>query len=327
MLQQRGVAWCFTLNAAALPDEPEEEGHLRGRWKAIVRESMGGQLERLRVMAEEQKAKLFVAQVERGERKTFHVQGYVHWGKTLSGRQTKALIGGEAHVERARGKPRDSLEYCTKVNNGQPGDLQFEPVVVPEAGEWPERGQGARNDLYMVWQCLREGKGLLAIGDEYPGAVIKYQRSLDGLAMRMREPADNLRQDVRVWVVSGPTGIGKSWRAATIPGAYRWTSFCPWEQYAGENVVVLDDMDWNKVDYLRWMEWVDCYKTQVRVLYGTRWLVATKFIITSNEEFGHWWPAHNPQHTAALRRRVTKEYKCESREDVGRAYDEIIPQI
>lgn len=49
---------------------------------------------------------------EIGESETPHLQGFVQLKKKLRMAQVKALIGGRAHLEVARGHPRFASDYC-----------------------------------------------------------------------------------------------------------------------------------------------------------------------------------------------------------------------
>lgn len=110
-MSQRVRNWVFTLNNYNAADE-----------------------DRLSMLYETGSIKYLVFGREVGNTGTRHLQGFVQWKEKQSLRQCKERIGQRAHLEIARGTPREAASYCKK-------DGEF-----VEFGEEP-RGQGRRSDL------------------------------------------------------------------------------------------------------------------------------------------------------------------------------------
>lgn len=66
----------------------------------------------------------YVAQLEVGASGTPHVQGYVRWRNAKAFAPTKALLRN-AHIEAARGSPKDNYKYCTKPDGRIEGPWHF----------------------------------------------------------------------------------------------------------------------------------------------------------------------------------------------------------
>lgn len=166
---------------------------------------------------------------------------------------------------------------------------------------------------------------------EFPGPFIRYPGGIKQAMALAHRPVGWDRGPVRAWVVAGRAGIGKTRHALGIcrdlglqpSDLYRWTPGAPWEQYQEENVVVMEDYNWHKASLDKLLEWIDRYHTQARVLYGTVWIKATRFILTSNYRFEDWWAEESEDRVAALHRRFVDWYWVETEQDCKDCYQAI----
>lgn len=256
-----------------------------------------------------------------------HVQAYAAFTNARTLGAVKRVFGEQAHLEPARGTYSDNLRYCTKEESRvRPG------WVWSAAGEWPvDQHPGRRGDLDAVMARIQEGASLDDIDAEFPGPAIRYHAGISAAITRHQRPRGRDRGAVRSWLVAGQPGTGKSRGFFELVDAldidprlvYRWTPEAPWEQYRTETVILMDDWDPGRGRLDRLLEWLDRYHTQVRVLYGTRWLRATRFIITSNYAFGDWYADAPQVRRQALERRLIDHYWCENHQDVLDAYEAI----
>lgn len=114
------------------------------------------------------------------------------------------------------------------------------------------------------------------------------------------------RTGVTTCVYWGETGTGKSRQAWLDAGddAYiknpntKW-----WDGYKGQKNVIIDEFVGEiRINYL--LTWFDNYPCIVECKGYSIPLEATNFWITSNLPVSEWFPLANPNHTAALLRRV-----------------------
>lgn len=230
---------------------------------------------------------------EVGEQGTKHLQGYVVFSKRKTLGSVKEFIG-EAHLETAKGNPKQASQYCKKE-----GDYV-------EFGKLPG-GRGSRTDLQEVAKKIQEGATLRAIAEEYPSAILRYGSGV--LRLKQHYRPDKSRCPPEIHVFWGPTGTGKTRRVWEFvkpeelwvhPGD-RW-----FDGYDSQLAVLFDDFDggWFKLSYL--LKLLDRYIFQVPVKGGYVWWCPRQIYITSNIEPKDWYPQALPNHRAALLRRLTE---------------------
>lgn len=222
---------------------------------------------------------------ERGEQGTPHLQGYIQFAARKSLRQARLLVPG-SHLSVARGTPQENKNYCSKE-----GDVY-------ERGEMQTSGR--RNDLEEIKSQIDSGASNIEIAEQHFSQWCVYRRSFAEYRT-LRMPAAD--RDVRVVVIWGPTGTGKSATArAGYPDAYfhsdptlRW-----WQGYQGEDTVILDEFAGaSACERSTLLRVLDRYAYHAPTKGGSVVLRATKIIITSNfppEAWGY------EQNDAVLRR-------------------------
>lgn len=150
----------------------------------------------LRALAASANVKYLIFGREQGDSGTPHLQGYVQFTGAQGAGTAKRRIGARSHVEVARGRPEQNIEYCSK-------DGDFE-----EFGERPRPGR--RSDLLAVRDAIQEGKSLRRAIDE--GVVSGYQ-ALRHFAQLERVYQNKPRQRPELHLIFGESGSGKSYWA------------------------------------------------------------------------------------------------------------------
>jgi hypothetical protein len=231
---------------------------------------------------------------EEGENGTPHLQGFISFSKRMTFRFTKTLISERAHLESAKGSPKQNKEYCSKGKN------------IKEYGTLPG-GRGARTDLEAVAQACREGKSLKEIAEDYPSAALQYSTGILRLKQFYRPEREGPPE---LWCLWGRTGTGKTRRIWEFtdhdmlwvhPGD-RW-----FDGYYGQPAVLFDDFDggWFKMTYL--LKLIDRYMFQVPIKGGYTWWAPKVIYFTSNHHPKEWYPQAKEEHVNALLRRF-REY-------------------
>jgi len=255
--------WCFTINNYT-------EVEYEYVWRAL-----------------EDNCEYAVVGREVGEQGTKHLQGFGMFRIRSSLQTVKLLLHSRAHLEVARGTPRQNRVYCTKG-----GEYR-------EHGECPDRSTSrgrahlpgspqstclARNaavDEFIT--RMDEGRpGLVRFAEEQP--VTWYFSGHNLLRNYLAVSSDLHRPDIRVEWYYGPPGVGKSRRAhEELPTAFikdprtKW-----WSGYLLEKECIIDDFAPGGIDMNHLLRWFDRYRCTVETKGGVVPLHVTHFIVTSN---------------------------------------------
>lgn len=221
---------------------------------------------------------------EVGDSGTPHLQGFATFKKAtrLSGVRK---LHDKAHWEPAKGNSIQASDYCKKD-----GDY-FEKGQVPS--------QGKRTDLEKAVDTLKQ-HGVQGVAEEHPTLFLRYSRGFRDLALALEKPYTHT-QTRGIWIW-GPPGSGKSHAARGFSDNLYLKAQNKWfDGYAGERVILLDDLDTDVLGhYLK--IWSDKYACTGETKGGTIHLRHTMFIVTSNYPPSHFWPL-DPMMLEAINRR------------------------
>lgn len=241
-------------------------------------------------------------------------------GSQWSFSQLKTLTGlKRAHIEAMRGKPEDSLAYCSKQDAA--------PFV---KGSLPEPGK--RKDLEVAAEQILEGKSLreLATGDLGGAvAVVKFHKGLT--VLRSVVLGDNKIAPVCIWL-HGETGVGKTRCAFEFGASYAKRDQDVWcssgglrwfDGYDGQRVAILDELRAKSVPNFPFLLRVlDRYPLQVEFKGGFVAWNPEVIIITSNRKPSECFVernTHKPEDIRQLERRLHFVHECIATDDIGRA--------
>jgi len=251
--------WCFTVN-----NYSDSDIH---RFRDFHAETDG--------------CKYLIIGKEVGEQGTPHLQGYIYVQNPRYGNVLRAACGGIGHWSAAKGTAAQNQTYCSKE-----GDFM-------EYGELPK--QGKRNDLAtLVQRVCTEGATMQSLidGGEHDvlATYLRNEKSVTKLVSMVQGKRDSSVTPTVHWIW-GQTGTGKSrWAYENFPDAYRvstdgngwWCGYA--DGYAGEKVVVMDDYRANAFSYSMLLKILDRYPLKVKMKGSMAELLATHFIITSNQK-------------------------------------------
>lgn len=235
---------------------------------------------------------------EIGASGTPHIQGYGYWNNKISFGTLQQYFGN-AHIEPAKGNPKQNTIYCTKENN-------YEIIGICPS-------QGSRNDIANFRDAILAGGSEEDILMEFPEMLAKYDRFYQrcrNIVLKKRAKAMIVPE---VIVLTGEPGIGKThtiYNDNEIDDIYKVevgdgsTGSVWWDNYNGEKVILIDDFHNNlKLDYM--LRLLDKYPMKLNIKGGHTWKCAEKIYITSNIELNKWYPNCAEIHRKALRRRIT----------------------
>nr|AJP36430.1 replication-associated protein [Avon-Heathcote Estuary associated circular virus 15] len=255
--------------------------------------------------------KWIVVGKEIGDEGTPHLQGAVVIGKQTAFSTIKKWPGfARAHIENMRGKPFDSLKYCTK---------QDTDAFVK--GEMPQEGK--RNDLHDAITALKNGGTLTSIvkSDDVglAAAVARYSK---GLAMisSMLKPRRS-EPPLVIWL-SGETGVGKTRSAVALAeriapdnywlsaGSLRW-----FDGYDGHAIAIFDDLRTKHAEFSFLLRLLDRYPLRVEFKGGFIDWTPSIIIVTAPKSPTHMWSLRNDEDKQQLERRIHLSYDAEEGDD------------
>lgn len=242
--------------------------------------------------------KFGVYQMEKGEEGTPHLQGYIILNKKATLAGVKKLHA-TAHWEPRKGSHDQAVAYCTK-----------EETRVSESETWGEApsGQGHRSDLAAVQASLDSGASDEEVATEFFATWVKYHRSFDAYRLLKQAPRDP-EHPVTTYAFVGPSGTGKTRLARLLAGDDAFWLTAPnstanslwWDGYHGQATIVIDEF-YGWIPHPVMLRICDRYPLTVQVKGGSRHLLATTVIITSNKHPDDWWPRTG---LGAMKRRLT----------------------
>lgn len=244
-----------------------------------------------------------------------HYQGYIELNKAqrISGVK-KLLSDSTMHLEQRRGNREGARAYCMKDDSRTDGPW--------EIGTWI-KGQGARTDIHDFVEIILDGATDEDLIRSFPGPYVKYNRSVDRIrgVMAEKKAKAAIDRDVKVIVLIGKTGVGKTHLAFEIGGGYESTyrlpyvarGRTPWfDGYRGEDTLLIDDYE-GEIDYRYLLQILDKYPLQLQVKGSFTWALWHTVVITSNVPVKDWYPDRDV--VTELRRRITDLRIISSRDD------------
>ena len=263
----------------------------------------------------------YVWQYERGNAEhRLHAQGFVQLSRRLRINQIRALVFAgyhEVHMVEVTRTPDAAREYCMKLGD----DGRVDGTEYTEFGQFvTDEARGERSDLDHAVEAIQGGMSGEDLRLKHSGVCARADRYIQRLYGDVtRKLGRRLRRNLEVFVFIGTTALGKSRRAryeaerdygADSLYCVECTSPIWYDGYAGEPVVLLDDMGPNWFGIQRWTpEWflrfLDIYELRLNVKGGHTWMCAERIYITSNLPVSEWVSCISMVHLQALERRLT----------------------
>lgn len=288
----QGKRWCFTLN------NPTPEDHI---WSTLI----------------QQTTDYGIIGQEVGENGTPHFQGYLKFpcNKRLA---AVKKVHPKAHWALAKGTSADNQVYCSKQQN-------FKEWGVCPAAESEAGGEGT----VALWSNARKAATEGRFQDIPDAIYIKNLSSFHRIHLMnaVRPPDFPPGYLPGVWIV-GPPGTGKSSVVRdTLSNIYTKPMNKWWDNYRGEESVLLEDFDHTCVKSFSYLLkiWGDRYAFPAEYKNGSFYVRPKLFIITSNYTIGELFD-DNLVRDAIARRFTNIPWTAESRKQDFFAMLPVYPQ-
>ncbi len=178
-----------------------------------------------------------VWQLEEGDSKTPHIQGYICLLKKKRLRYLKANLSQRAYWFACDGTPHENYVYCTKEKGRLAGPFAY--------GEFPTTGGQAEKKRWESARELARSQGDLY---DLPADIhLRYKRTLESMARESAPKASALSFLQNEWHYGG-AGTGKSsycWNkyAVHLDDCYLKDMTKWWDGYKGQNTAFIDEFD------------------------------------------------------------------------------------
>lgn len=230
-----------------------------------------------------------VAQKERGEEGTVHLQGFLILKRTNRLNWLKTHINSRAHFEVARGSNKEASDYCKKEESRVTGDEAWSI----ELGELPQRQAAGKASERL--ERAAEELDTIKEGFKRPSEVPSMVLLQSGFVAAYKEiTADILgpyRPQLKIITLVGPPGTGKSYSIQQLfpnHGRIICGNNGVWAMNPLAPVMVLEEFC-GQITLQRMLQLLDPYPLSLEVKGGMRPAMYTTFIITSNTEPDGWY--------------------------------------
>lgn len=235
-----------------------------------------------------------------------HWQSYLETNKPMRMSGIKKLFNDKTvHLEPRAGTQEQAINYCKK-------DGKFE-----EFGEPTKAGK--RTDLKKIADDIMSGKKTIQnLMVEDPETYCRYRNGLKDIQNLATQTLTKEFRQLKVTVLSGPTGCGKTRQAMEkkpfkIEGsALKW-----WDGYMGEKTILIDEYN-NDIPITEMLNLLDGYELRLPIKGGFTYANWDEVIITTNLKENELHPNSKLEHRRALFRRIHNFVSL---------WDEVVPEV
>lgn len=219
-----------------------------------------------------------------------------------------------AHIEPAKGNSEENRAYVQKSGKwayDEKADTSV-PDTFEEWGELPQERSGARTDLAVLYELVKDGLSNFEIMEQNPDYMLNLEK-IERARQAVREQQyREIFRKLEVTYIWGPTGTGKTrsvMERYRYSGVYRVTDYAhAFDSYSDEECLLLEEYSSNfKIREL--LNYLDGYPLTLPARYSNRVACYTKVYIISNLCLSKQYPEvqiESPATFAALLRRIHK---------------------
>ena len=217
-----------------------------------------------------------------------------------------------AHIESARGTSEQNRDYVFKLgkHEEEKGETKI-PNAQEEWGEIPTERQGARNDIYALYDMIKTGMSDYEIFEANPKYIL-FKDTIEKVRQTFRQNEYNGKtREVEVTYIYGKPGTGKTLSIMNKYGfenVYRVTSYVHggFDSYKGQDAIVFEEFS-SSLKIQDMLNYLDCYPLELPCRYANKIACFTKIYIISNVPLFSQYKdiqANSPDTWQALLRRI-----------------------
>ena len=237
------------------------------------------------------KYKYIIIGDEIGKSGTPHLQGYINFSSPTSFNTIKKAIP-KAHIEPAKGNPRQNYEYCSKEK------------ILYEDGEQPAPGKRKDIDTIKEYIETNTNPNMSDIIDNH-ATSLQSIRLAETLLKYKEKPRDPKNPPNILWYY-GDTETGKTRKAQEDhPNAYIKDNSNKWfEGYDAHETIIIDDMRYDTFPYNHLLRILDRYPNRLECKGGSRQNLAKTIIITAPQNPQEMFEGKITENIGQLIRRI-----------------------
>lgn len=218
---------------------------------------------------------------------TFHTHVYLVCSSPLRFKSLKKKFP-QAHLEIARGTSEENRNYVFKIGDKWSTDQKNETKIDNTQEEWgeiPNEHQGARNDLYELYNQIKDGKSTYEILEDNADAI-KHLDKIERVRQTIREEQfKDVFRKLQTTYIYGTTGSGKTRTVMEKYGyenVFRITDYQhPFDNYKGQDVIIFEEYRSNlKISDM--LNYLDGYPVELPCRYCNKVACFSKVYIISN---------------------------------------------
>lgn len=229
-----------------------------------------------------------------------HFQGYLELGTKKSMTQLKEDIPDleDAWFQPRRGNQRQAIAYAKKEDTRVDGPWEHGTA----------KNQGQRADLDAVKVDIDKGRPMKQIAEDHFDTWVRHHRAFSAYK-RMKSIKRSWPMELVLYL--GPSGTQKTKTAhEAYPDAYWKPKGKWWDNYDGEETVIIDEMYGSSFPFTELLQLLDRYPYSIETKGGTVEFISKRIVMTSNQEPEDWYDSEKTHQmdwaTNPLNRRLTE---------------------
>jgi len=223
---------------------------------------------------------------EIGENNTYHTHFYLAFKDACRFSTLKNLFEG-AHFEMAKGTSQQNRDYVFKEGKWEKDKKKVTnlPDTHEEYGDMPIERQGARNDLYDLYDMIKQGLSNYEIMEIEPAYMMNLDKIERARQIIREERYKNEFRHLDVRYIYGNTGVGKTRGIMEMHGytnVFRVTDYQhPFDNYKGQENIIFEEFR-SSLRIQDMLNYLDGYPLELPCRYANKIACYTHVYLITN---------------------------------------------